>query len=172
MLRHYVIYCAIQRSARCKIPLLEEGNLSAVVVPDVFVALGVEQRQRRIYKLWEEGVSPTFVIEVSSRSTRLEDQGTKRGLYAPKSPPATKRRPAPKRLPTRTSACGRNWRVCGGQRLESKRLGDYLRKRQSPNLPISQSPNLPISQSPNLPISQSPNLPISLLLQRTHIALW
>jgi Uma2 family endonuclease len=60
----------------------EEGNPSAVVVPDVFVVVGVQQGQRRTYKLWEEGAPPTCVIEVSSRSTRREDQGNKRELYA------------------------------------------------------------------------------------------
>jgi Uma2 family endonuclease len=60
----------------------EEGNPRAVIVPDVFVVVGVQQGQRRTYKLWEEGVPPTCVIEVSSRSTRREDQGKKRELYA------------------------------------------------------------------------------------------
>jgi Uma2 family endonuclease len=61
----------------------EEGNPRAVVVPDVFVALGAgREPQRRIYKLWEEGVPPTFVIEVTSPSTRRVDLGRKRDLYA------------------------------------------------------------------------------------------
>jgi Uma2 family endonuclease len=61
----------------------EEGNPRAVVVPDVFVALGASREpQRRIYKLWEEGVPPTFVIEVTSPSTRRIDLGRKRDLYA------------------------------------------------------------------------------------------
>jgi Uma2 family endonuclease len=61
----------------------EEGNPRAVVVPDVFVALGASREpQRRIYKLWEEGVPPTFVIEVTSPSTRRVDLGRKRDLYA------------------------------------------------------------------------------------------
>ena len=61
----------------------EEGNPRAVVVPDVFVARGASREpQRRIYKLWEEGVPPTFVIEVTSPSTRRVDLGRKRDLYA------------------------------------------------------------------------------------------
>lgn len=60
----------------------EEGNPAAVVSPDVFVVQGVASRKRRVYKLWEEQVPPTLVIEISSRSTRLDDQGTKRALYA------------------------------------------------------------------------------------------
>ena len=60
----------------------EEGNRRAVVVPDIFVAVGAPKLPaRRIYKLWEEGVPPTLVIEVTSRSTRREDLGKKRTLY-------------------------------------------------------------------------------------------
>jgi len=60
----------------------EEGNPSASIAPDVFVVKGVSKEDRRIYKLWEEGKAPNVVIEVTSRGTRLEDQGTKRALYA------------------------------------------------------------------------------------------
>jgi hypothetical protein len=42
---------------------------------------GIAKHDRRIYKLWEEKVAPCVVFEVTSRSTRLEDQGTKRALY-------------------------------------------------------------------------------------------
>ncbi|MGI8424624.1 MAG: Uma2 family endonuclease [Chloroflexota bacterium] len=60
----------------------EEGNPRASVAPDVFVVLGVPSHRRLIYKLWKEGVPPTFVIEVTSPSTRREDQARKRALYA------------------------------------------------------------------------------------------
>jgi Uma2 family endonuclease len=60
----------------------EEGNPAACVAPDVFVVQGVAKQERRIYKLWEEGQPPAVVFEITSRSTRLEDQGTKRALYA------------------------------------------------------------------------------------------
>ncbi len=60
----------------------EEGNPSAVVSPDVFVVKGVRKGLRRIYKLWEEGAAPCVVMEMTSRSTRLEDKGNKRALYA------------------------------------------------------------------------------------------
>ena len=61
----------------------EEGNPKASVAPDVFVAVGAaKEPPRRIYKLWEERVPPTFVIEVTSASTRREDLGRKRDLYA------------------------------------------------------------------------------------------
>jgi len=60
----------------------EEDNPSACVAPDVFVVQGVAKHERRIYKLWEEGQAPAVVFEITSRSTRLEDLGTKRALYA------------------------------------------------------------------------------------------
>lgn len=60
----------------------EEGNPAAVVVPDVFVVQGVANHLRRTYKLWDEHVAPVVVFEISSKSTRLEDQGNKRVLYS------------------------------------------------------------------------------------------
>src|SRR5262245_44384550 len=60
----------------------EEGNLSAVVSPDVFVVKGVPKGLRRTYKLWEEKRPPVVVFEITSSSTRLEDKGNKRALYA------------------------------------------------------------------------------------------
>ncbi len=60
----------------------EEGNPLAVVSPDVFVVKGVRKGLRRTYKLWEEGAAPCVVLEMTSRSTRLEDKGNKRALYA------------------------------------------------------------------------------------------
>lgn len=60
----------------------EEGNPQAVVAPDVFVVVGVSKRDRSSYLLWHEPKAPDFVLEVTSRSTRSEDQGAKRGIYA------------------------------------------------------------------------------------------
>lgn len=61
----------------------QDGNPRSAVVPAVFVAVGAPKLpQRRIYKLWEEAVPPTFVIEVTSPSTRHVDLGRKRELYA------------------------------------------------------------------------------------------
>ena len=37
---------------------------------------------RMSYKLWEEPKAPDFVLEITSRSTRAEDQGRKREVYA------------------------------------------------------------------------------------------
>ena len=52
------------------------------VAPDVFVTFGVERKQRRIYKIWEEGKPPDFVLEFSSESTFRNDLGAKKTLYA------------------------------------------------------------------------------------------
>ena len=60
----------------------ERGNPKARFAPDVFVVFGVAKRQRRVYKLWEEGVAPAFVLEVSSKGTWLEDAGNKKALCA------------------------------------------------------------------------------------------
>ncbi|MDH3603035.1 MAG: Uma2 family endonuclease, partial [Candidatus Tectomicrobia bacterium] len=60
----------------------EEGNPSACIAPDVFVVQGVDKYERRTYRLWEEAQPPAVVFEITSRSTRLEDKGTKRALYA------------------------------------------------------------------------------------------
>ena len=59
----------------------EEGNPGASVAPDVFVVLGVPNHDRRIYRVWREGKVPDFVLEITSRSTWGEDQGSKRELY-------------------------------------------------------------------------------------------
>ncbi|MDW8100259.1 MAG: Uma2 family endonuclease [Anaerolineae bacterium] len=59
----------------------EEGNPAAVTSPDVFMVKGIPKHDRRIYKLWEERVAPCVTFEITSRSSRLEDLGTKRALY-------------------------------------------------------------------------------------------
>ena len=60
----------------------EEGNPKAVVAPDVFVVIGTDKYDRSSYFLWREPKGPDFVIEITSRSTRTEDQGPKRETYA------------------------------------------------------------------------------------------
>ena len=55
----------------------------AVVSPDVFVVFGVENRQRRSYKVWEEnGKTPDWVLEVTSSSTQHKDEQVKPQTYA------------------------------------------------------------------------------------------
>jgi len=59
-----------------------EGDPTARFAPDVFVVFGVPRGRRRVYKLWVEGRAPSFVLEVSSRGTWLEDLGNKKALCA------------------------------------------------------------------------------------------
>ena len=60
----------------------EEGNPEAVVAPDVFVVFGAPKHDRVSYQLWREPKAPDFVLEITSRRTRSQDQGPKRGTYA------------------------------------------------------------------------------------------
>lgn len=61
----------------------QEGNPTAVVAPDVFVVFGVDKGNRRSYKTWEEGnKAPGFILEITSKSTKDEDQKTKPAIYA------------------------------------------------------------------------------------------
>jgi Uma2 family endonuclease len=60
----------------------EKGNAAARFSPDVYVSVGAPKGPRRVYKIWEEPVPPTFVLEVSSRGTWLEDSGNKQALCA------------------------------------------------------------------------------------------
>ncbi len=60
---------------------LTEGVPADCVSPDCYVVRGVEKRIRRIFKCWEEGQRPCFVLEVTSRKTRSEDLGSKMSRY-------------------------------------------------------------------------------------------
>ncbi len=59
----------------------EEGNRRRHLAPDVFLVLGIPDRVRGNYLLWEEGKGPDLVFEITSKSTRREDQEKKRDLY-------------------------------------------------------------------------------------------
>ena len=60
-----------------------EGDIRACVSPDVFVAIGVPKLpERRVWRTWVEGKLADFVLEITSLSTRREDEVTKRKLYA------------------------------------------------------------------------------------------
>ena len=60
----------------------ERGNPRAVVAPDVFVVRGVPNHLRDSYLLWKEPKGPDFALEVTSASTRREDERRKREVYA------------------------------------------------------------------------------------------
>jgi len=57
-----------------------EGRPEKSVSPDVLMVRGVEKQDREIYRLWEEK-PPCLIFEVTSRSTRREDTGSKKSLY-------------------------------------------------------------------------------------------
>jgi Uma2 family endonuclease len=59
----------------------EEGNRRKHVSPDVFVVRGIPKKQRDNYLIWKEGKAPDLVVELTSKSTKREDQKTKRELY-------------------------------------------------------------------------------------------
>jgi Uma2 family endonuclease len=68
----------------------EQGNSNKRVAPDVFVIFDVEPGGRDNYKIWEEGSVPSVTFDVStplntkmtSPSTKKEDDGPKKQLYA------------------------------------------------------------------------------------------
>ena len=80
-LRHYFRHRPEVYVAGNLLLYYEAGNPRAAVAPDVFVVLGVANHDRSSYLLWEEGKVPDFVLEITSRTTRGEDQGKKRELY-------------------------------------------------------------------------------------------
>ena len=59
-----------------------EGNPRNVVAPDVLVSFGIGQKKRHTYKVWEEGKTPDFVMEFSSKTTYQKDLTDKMVLYA------------------------------------------------------------------------------------------
>ena len=92
--REYLIYCveALKFYFKKLSDIYVSGNLwlsyqegvpDAVVCPDVFVVKGVENRPRRSYKVWlENGKTPDWVLEVTSKSTQHKDEQEKPITYA------------------------------------------------------------------------------------------
>jgi len=61
----------------------QQGVPAAVIAPDVYVVFGVEKKQRRSYKVWEEnGNTPSFVMEITSKTTQAKDEAEKPEKYA------------------------------------------------------------------------------------------
>ena len=60
----------------------EQGNSLAWLRPDVQVVFGVGRGDRRVFKVWEEGKAPDFVLEVASPSTAGKDARHKARQYA------------------------------------------------------------------------------------------
>jgi Uma2 family endonuclease len=59
----------------------QPGDKRKHVSPDCFVVFGVPDGFRPNYLTWEEGKGPDVVIELTSKSTRREDQESKFELY-------------------------------------------------------------------------------------------
>ena len=59
-----------------------EGNPKKFVVPDAFVVKGLEQKRRRTFRLWTEGIAPQVVIETTSKKTKKRDLKDKPPIYA------------------------------------------------------------------------------------------
>ncbi|MGE0130428.1 MAG: Uma2 family endonuclease [Blastocatellales bacterium] len=51
----------------------DKANPKRNIAPDVFFVRGVPKGDRRVYFLWEEGVAPQVVIEISSEHTWKDD---------------------------------------------------------------------------------------------------
>ena len=60
----------------------EKRNPKKWLAPDIFVCFGVENKLRRTFKTWNEGVFPQVVFEIASDSTYENDLGGKRLDYA------------------------------------------------------------------------------------------
>ncbi len=59
-----------------------EGNPRKSMSPDIFVTFGIARKERRTYRIWDEGKPPDFVLEFSSENTYRNDLGAKKELYA------------------------------------------------------------------------------------------
>ena len=62
----------------------EKGDTRKSLAPDCFVAFGVPKRLRDTYKVWDEGQFPSVVFEITSKTTRDEDQSDKLAIYRDK----------------------------------------------------------------------------------------
>ena len=59
-----------------------KGDVHQSVSPDILVSFGIGKKQRRTYKVWEEGKPPDFVLEFSSKGTYQTDLAEKMSIYA------------------------------------------------------------------------------------------
>lgn len=60
----------------------DEDHELKSISPDVLLVKGVEKKQRRIYNMEVEHKAPEVVFEMTSPSTKTEDLGNKRFIYA------------------------------------------------------------------------------------------
>lgn len=59
----------------------EQGNPNKFVSPDLMICFGMETPPTRVYKLWEEKIVPSVMVELASESTWDKDLTTKFALY-------------------------------------------------------------------------------------------
>lgn len=59
-----------------------EGDPRKCIAPDAFAVKDCSPRRRKIFKVWEEKRVPSTVLETTSKTTRREDLGKKKALYA------------------------------------------------------------------------------------------
>jgi Uma2 family endonuclease len=60
----------------------EEGDPRKCVAPDAFVVKNCKPGRRETFRIWQEGRTPHFVLETTSKTTRREDAGKKNKIYA------------------------------------------------------------------------------------------
>ena len=60
----------------------EKGNSTKWVAPDIYVLLDHVYNCPSPYKVWIEGKTPDFVLEVISPESEIRNQGDKKALYA------------------------------------------------------------------------------------------
>jgi len=60
----------------------QEGDPTKSVAPDTFVVKNCKPGRRRIFQIWKERRHPNFILETTSKSTRREDSGKKKQIYA------------------------------------------------------------------------------------------
>ncbi|HSK71572.1 MAG TPA: Uma2 family endonuclease [Pyrinomonadaceae bacterium] len=59
----------------------EEGNPEKVISPDLMVCFGLKTMPESVYRLWEEKVVPSVVLELASPTTWFKDVSTKLAVY-------------------------------------------------------------------------------------------
>jgi Uma2 family endonuclease len=60
----------------------DEAGEWKFLAPDIIVVKGVEKKERGSYVIEDEGKAPDLIIELVSPSTKVEDLGNKRVIYA------------------------------------------------------------------------------------------
>jgi Uma2 family endonuclease len=59
-----------------------EGDRCKSVAPDAFVVKNCKPGERETFSIWKEGKKPNFALETTSKTTRGEDVGRKKTIYA------------------------------------------------------------------------------------------